>query len=239
MEDEGVARANERRIGGSNIATIIYLLTYCDSTTLFDERIDGLFSTAFKGNVYTDIGKASETLIISSLDNVIAANYMRRVASFPSPRGRTLVLGITPDAELADGTVIEIKTKCTKKHSNEPLTPAHALQVITYMAMTNQNKGIVLYYRPEPELNGLCLLREYDVELSPEDRYWFSYQLVYILTTVMKLEEGELIPQEIRNIATILYYYRKLLKPRFSPLTKVFIDAWSQELEDLYESAPF
>ncbi len=105
--------------------------------------------------------------------------------------------------------------------------------------MTNQNKGIVLYYRPEPELNALCLLREYDVELSPEDRYWFSYQLVYILTTVMKLEEGELIPQEIRNIATILYYYRKLLKPRFSPLTKVFIDAWSQELEDLYESAPF
>jgi len=239
MEDEGVARAFERRIGGSNIATIIYLLTYCETTTLFDERIDGIFSTEFKGNVYTNIGKAAETLIVASLDNVVASNYMRKVAHFPSSRGLSIVLGITPDAELSDGTVIEIKTKCTRKHLNEPLTPAHALQVITYMAMTNQNKGKVLYYRPEPDLNGLCLLREYGIELSSEDRYWFKNQLIYILTKVMDLEEGELIPQEIRNIATVLYYYRKLLKPEFSSNTKVFIDAWSQELEDLYESAPF
>ena len=86
--------------------------------------LDKQFQSQFTGNVYTEIGKVCEDLILEEILPLIEESNQRTIHyEFPK-----FQLCSTPDAILKDGRVLEIKTKIRDKGRN-PITAQHALQL--------------------------------------------------------------------------------------------------------------
>lgn len=220
-------RARLRLIGGSQIASFIRCLQQVLSQEAFIAWMDKQFTSDFQGNVYTEIGKICEELILDELPGVVESNKQRIHIHFAQ-----FCLGSTPDAILSDDRIIEIKTK-VRDHGREPITAQHALQLIYYLVMNDKSEGSLLYYTPDRDFETLHLIAEYQVKLEKEDRDYFLDNLLDCCESMSQLLPGQRKKARVGRKATVLYDYKRLFIKQLSPNTPLLIEKWPTELDEL------
>lgn len=220
-------RARLRLVGGSQIASFIRCLQLVRTQESFMAWLEKQFTTDFRGNVYTEIGKICEELILDELPCVEESNKQRIHVQF-----RQFCLGSTPDAILSNGRIIEIKTK-VRDRGTEPITAQHALQLIYYLVMNDKSEGSLLYYTPDRDFETLHLLAEYQVTLEQEDRDYFLDNLLDCCESMNDLLPGQVKKARVGRKAMVLYDYKRLFIKKFSSFTPILIEKWPTELDEL------
>ncbi len=224
-------RARLRLIGGSQIASFIRCLQITPSQDTFAAFLDKQFQSQFTGNVYTEIGKVCEDLILEEILPLIEESNQRTIHyEFPK-----FQLCSTPDAILKDGRVLEIKTKIRDKGRN-PITAQHALQLVYYMVMRDKEHGSLIYYTPDKDFETLHLIGEYQITLSKVDRDFFRDTLVYCCQSMSDLLPGQVKKPSVSSHATVLCDYKRLFVNKLSLFTPIFIDKWPTDLDELMKT---
>lgn len=214
---EGESRLLNRCIGGSNIASFIRAFTSARTIASIDSYlVITLDDNKFTGNTYTEIGKVCEEFIIDAFcitNDVTSSNYQfRYVDARQTARGENIgcQLVATPDLLIGLDTVVEIKTKCFASHRSA-VTPQHVLQLIYYMAMTQRPVGYLVYYNPDG--HGIInLTHTYQVRLSDTEMRFIRSGIMRLVGLVQSCLAGEPLSDDVRNLATILYDFKRCYK---------------------------
>jgi len=234
-------RRLNRSIGGSNIASFIRAYTSATTISAIDEYLKKTFeSEPFEGNVYTEIGKVTEELIIEGWKqkglDVKESNIQELYADYKeTTRGACngLQLVATPDMVLGDDCIVEIKTKCTPS-IKPPVTAQHILQLVYYMAMSDRPNGKLVYYHPNLKAQQIQCTHEYNIQLGQAERSFFKYGIHRLCAITQSTFAGGLVTEETRILASILYDFKRyyLYEPKY---TVPVINAWSSYLDELMQ----
>jgi len=246
MADREADRRKEHMIGGSGMSALLHAMMTCGTSSTFIASTTKIFDNSFTGNSYTRIGHLCEEVIIQAYDTALEDSEMHGGAYIVESNERHKFLDVrhresdhhwqlvaTPDMVLSNGTVVEIKTKIKPGGTRRYITSQHALQLVYYMCFLDQPEGSLVYFTPD---NGtIDLLTEYRISLSPLQREYFRKNLITCCEMIGDLYAGERIPWVVKNLATILYDYKRLFIESFSFVTPLVIHEWPIGMEELLE----
>lgn len=234
-------RAKVRGIGGSTIAPFLRAISNSISVSAVDAFLEKTYNSEFHGNVYTAIGLEAEKPIIEYYEAsekypILCSNKQMTIWKCDWHRRGSMEqfqLVATPDLITVSGKIIEIKNKINYR-GKHPITPQHALQLVYYMCMLDYEQGSLVYFCPDPKGKTIDLVTEYQIKLTEKQREFFYTNLISCCEEIAGLMSDERLPWRVRNIATILYDYKRLYREAFSQETPLLINEWPSQLDELY-----